>query len=127
MQSKIESSKKAKKKAEKFAGMKKGRTFASSNRFGSIAQLVQSTCLTSRGSQVRILLLPQNKKPCKFNHCKVFLFVFCFDLFSTSMSKTTFSSLSLRQFICFFPHNSFVFCNHHLSNSFSVFYFKILI
>ena len=58
MQSKIESSKKAKKKAEKFAGMKKGRTFASSNRFGSIAQLVQSTCLTSRGSQVRTLLLP---------------------------------------------------------------------
>ena len=28
---------------------------------GSIAQLVQSTCLTSRGSQVRILLLPQNR------------------------------------------------------------------
>jgi hypothetical protein len=26
---------------------------------GSIAQLVQSTCLTSRGSQVRTLLLPQ--------------------------------------------------------------------
>jgi hypothetical protein len=28
---------------------------------GSIAQLVQSICLTSRGSQVRILLLPQQK------------------------------------------------------------------
>ena len=28
---------------------------------GSIAQLVQSICLTSRGSQVRILLLPQNR------------------------------------------------------------------
>lgn len=28
---------------------------------GSIAQLVQSTCLTSRGSQVRTLLLPQKK------------------------------------------------------------------
>ncbi len=29
--------------------------------YGSIAQLVQSTCLTSRGSQVQVLLLPQNK------------------------------------------------------------------
>ena len=29
--------------------------------FGSIAQLVQSICLTSKGSQVRILLLPQLK------------------------------------------------------------------
>ena len=31
---------------------------------GSIAQLVQSVCLTSRGSGVRLPLLPQrNKKP----------------------------------------------------------------
>ena len=29
---------------------------------GSIAQLVQSICLTSRGSQVRILLLPQERQ-----------------------------------------------------------------
>ena len=29
---------------------------------GSIAQLVQSTCLTSRGSQVRTLLLPQKNR-----------------------------------------------------------------
>ena len=45
-----------------FWDMKKSSTFAPSN-FGSIAQLVQSTCLTSRGSQVRILLLPQKKSP----------------------------------------------------------------
>ena len=31
--------------------------------FGSIAQLVQSICLTSRGSGVRIPLLPQTIKP----------------------------------------------------------------
>jgi hypothetical protein len=40
-----------------FADLKKAVIFAA--RFGRLAQLVQSTCLTSRGSQVRTLYLPQ--------------------------------------------------------------------
>ncbi len=46
------------------AGLKIVCIFALS--FGSIAQLVQSTCLTSRESGVRIPLLPQ-KKPLNFS------------------------------------------------------------
>ncbi len=47
------------KKIQTIAELKLVFIFAPS--LGSIAQLVQSTCLTSRGSQVRTLLLPQRK------------------------------------------------------------------
>ena len=40
-------------------------------KFGSLAQLVQSTCLTSRGSLVRTQYLPQRKA---LQKCEAFLF-----------------------------------------------------
>ena len=47
-------------------------------RFGSIAQLVQSICLTSRGPAVRIRLLPQRKsRPCE-EKCKAFFLLLQF-------------------------------------------------
>ncbi len=46
-------------RAKKSFCFKKSCIFALLIKKGSIAQLVQSTCLTSRGSQVRILLFPQ--------------------------------------------------------------------
>ena len=59
--------KKLKKSSKKFAVIKKSSTFASperwttGQRFGSLAQLVQSVCLTSRGSGVRLPQLPPKK------------------------------------------------------------------
>ena len=47
---------------KKFAPNKKTLTFAPAKKIkGSIAQLVQSICLTSRGPGVRIPLLPHTK------------------------------------------------------------------
>jgi hypothetical protein len=70
---------------------------------GSIAQLVQSICLTSRGSQVRILLLPQKKgwifiiQPffyyiCRINDTTILRII---------MTPLLFKNLRLR-IICFF-------------------------
>ena len=47
-----------------FGGFKKSRTFASlfeTEVYGRLAQLVQSICLTSRGSAVRIRQRPHEK------------------------------------------------------------------
>ena len=50
---------------KKFADLEKVRIFAilfeTTGLFGSIAQLVQSVCLTSRGSGVRLPLLPPKR------------------------------------------------------------------
>ena len=44
---------------------------------GSLAQLVQSICLTSRGSAVRIRQLPQNKIRQTTDENQSFFFVVC--------------------------------------------------
>ena len=44
-------------------------------KLGSIAQLVQSVCLTSRGSGVRLPLLPPKEKALQ-HKCKAFFFIF---------------------------------------------------
>ncbi len=66
----------------KFGEKKIGSTFALPIR-GSIAQLVQSICLTSRGSGVRIPLLPQKLKP----HLAAFFMAWCYILFSQSLDR----------------------------------------
>ncbi len=55
------------------AVLNKAITFAASNRIGSLAQLVQSICLTSRGSGVRTPQLPLKKSTYE-NFVSAFLF-----------------------------------------------------
>ena len=70
------------------------RTTAKSNKKGRLAQLVQSVCLTSRGSGVRI---PQ-RPPIKTGENKnVFS---CFSLFTKQQKRFSISSSSC---LCFFP------------------------
>ncbi len=57
-----------------FGSSKKAIIFAIA--FGRVAQLVQSTCLTSRGSEVRLLSRPQ--KPRLLNSLGFLLYSFLF-------------------------------------------------
>ncbi len=57
------SQKKSQKTTQTLANTEKSRTFASlSTKKGRLAQLVQSICLTSRGSAVRIRQRPQSRQ-----------------------------------------------------------------
>ena len=60
---------------------------------GSIAQLVQSICLTSRGSQVRILLLPQKKRP-QLTSLFSFMTFYTYILYSAKLDKYYIGSTS---------------------------------
>ena len=70
------------------------RTTAKSNKKGRLAQLVQSVCLTSRGSGVRI---PQ-RPPIKTGESKIALSCF-FCLFAKQRNRFSISSPS---YLCFF-------------------------
>ena len=69
------------------------RTTAQSNKKGRLAQLVQSVCLTSRGSGVRI---PQ-RPPIKTGESKIAFSCFC--LFAKQRNRFSISSPS---YLCFF-------------------------
>ena len=76
-----------------FAPSSRERTTAKSNKKGRLAQLVQSVCLTSRGSGVRI---PQ-RPPIKTGESKIAFSCFC--LFAKQRNRFSISSPSC---LCFF-------------------------
>ena len=66
-----------------FADLKKAIIFAA--QLGRLAQLVQSTCLTSRGSQVRTLYLPP--KPHRNVRLFIYMIFLVYILFSKTLNK----------------------------------------